>query len=149
MTRFNLLCVTILVLALPFGAQADPVADILSEAEADCAGFENGRFDAGDAVTEADLDGDGMNDRLVDTARFTCTSAASLYCGSGGCSLIAVVGSESWDFQVEGWRLDEWNSIPILVLARDGGWCGASGAETCFEAIRWSQGRMLTVGPQP
>ncbi|MDG3041706.1 hypothetical protein [Roseicyclus marinus] len=98
MTRFHSLLVFILVPALPVTAQADPVADILSEAEADCAGFENGRFDAGNAVTEADLDGDGMNDRLVDTASFTCTSAASLYCGSGGCSLIAVVGSESWDF---------------------------------------------------
>jgi hypothetical protein len=136
-----------LALALPGLAAADPVADILAAAAADCAGFENGAFDPNDAVTEIDLDGVAPLDRLVDTGRFSCTSAASLYCGSGGCTLHAVIGDDAWAFQAEGWRRIDWDGRPILLLALDGGWCGGIGAETCFEAVSWSDGRLMTVMP--
>ena len=136
-----------LALALPGHAAADPVADILAAAAADCAGFEAGTFAPGDAVVEVDLDGQDPIDRLVDSARFTCSSAASMYCGSGGCMLHAVIGTESWDFQAEGWRMTDWNGRPILLVARDGGWCGGAGAQACVEAVTWSGGQMMTVMP--
>jgi hypothetical protein len=129
-------------------AAADPVTGILAAAEADCATLD-GAFDAGEAVVEADLDGIDPTDRLVDTSRFTCSTSASLYCGSGGCTLHAVVGDESWGLQSEGWRLIDWDGRPILLVARDGGWCGGVGAAICFEAVSWSDGRMMTVKPDP
>jgi hypothetical protein len=139
-----------LALSLPgLAAAADPVDDILAAAAADCSGFENGVFDAADAVVEVDLDGQEPLDRLVDTSRFTCSSAASMYCGSGGCSLHAVVGDESWEFQAEGWRMIDWDGLTILLVARDGGWCGGAGSQICFEAVNWSAGSMLTVMPPP
>ncbi|MDX5360911.1 MAG: hypothetical protein LPL00_05855, partial [Alphaproteobacteria bacterium] len=79
--------------------------------------------------------------------RFTCTSARSLYCGSGGCMLHAVIGERSWSFQAEGWRMIAWDGRPILLVARDGGWCGGAGSQLCFEAVVWSFGEMLTVMP--
>lgn len=133
----------------PAFASADPVEDILAEARDVCASYENGVFDAGDAVSEADLDGDGMPDRVVDESRFSCTSMASAYCGSGGCMLHAVIGERAWSFQAEGWRMIDWDGRPILLVARDGGWCGGAGAQLCFEAVTWSHGEALTVMPAP
>jgi len=129
--------------------QADPVADIMAEAEDFCSSFENGTFDAPDAVHPIDLDGEGKMDSIVDTSRFACSSMASAYCGSGGCTLHAVVGDASWSFQAEGWRMIDWDGLPILLIARDGGWCGGAGAQLCFEAVTWSAGEMLTVMPPP
>jgi hypothetical protein len=126
---------------------ADPVADILSAADADCAGFENGVFGPGDAVTEVDLDGMPPVDRVVDTSEFSCSTMASMTCGSGGCTLYAVVGDDTWEFQAEGWRMIDWGGRPILLIARDGGWCGGVGAQLCFEAVTWSNGDILTVMP--
>jgi hypothetical protein len=128
-------------------AAADPVEGFLAEARAACAGFENGVFDAADAVIEVDLDGQPPMDRLVDESKYGCSTAASLYCGSGGCMLHAVIGEESWSFQSTGWRMLDWGPARILLIGRDGGWCGGSGAEVCFEAVNWSFGRMMTVMP--
>ncbi len=138
----------LLILTLPISAAADPVVDILAAAEADCRGFENGTFAPDDSVLEADLDGQEPIDRIVDSSRFACSTAANMYCGSGGCSLHAIIGDQSWEIQAEGWRVIDWNGLPILLIARDGGWCGGAGAQICFEAVSWSDGRMMTVMPQ-
>lgn len=137
-----------LLLALAAPLRADPVSDILAEARDFCTGFENGAFDAGDAVIEVDLDGVAPLDRLVDLSRVSCSSTASMYCGSGGCSLHAVIGERAWVFQAEAWRMIDWGQ-PILLLARDGVWCGGMGAQLCFEAVSWSRGEMMSVMPSP
>jgi hypothetical protein len=134
--------------ALAGAASADPVADILAEAQADCEGYNHGKFDAGDAVSRVDLTGDGGEDALIDAGRFTCTTSASFYCGSGGCTLHAVVGDRTWSYQAEAWRVIDWDGRPILLVARDGGWCGGVGAQQCFEAVVWSAGEPLTVMPE-
>ncbi|WP_172295249.1 hypothetical protein [Pseudoruegeria sp. HB172150] len=143
---------TLMAAALAIGmsgaARADPVADILAEAAATCASFENGAFDPRDAVAQADLTGDGAMDTLIDESRFSCSSGASMFCGSGGCLLHAVIGDRSWSYQAEGWRLTDWDGRPVLLIARDGGWCGGAGAQLCYEAVTWSAGEMLTVMPQ-
>ena len=147
MTRYTAACLAALLLAAAPG-QADPRADaILSEAEAFCASFENGEFDAGDAVQEIDLDGTPPLDTLVDSSKFACSSMASAYCGSGGCSVWTIVGDDVTEFQAEGWRMIDWNGRQILLIARDGGWCGGYGAQLCFEAVTWSDGTLLTVMP--
>lgn len=144
----SLLVLTGILFLLAGPVVADPVDAILERAEADCAAFENGEFDAVDAVVEVDLDGEGEPDRIVDTSKFRCSSARSLYCGSGGCDIHAVIGDKSWDYQAEGWRMIDWNGRPILLIMRDGGWCGGAGAQVCYEAVVWSHGQMLTVMPQ-
>lgn len=127
---------------------SEAVDRIIEDARASCSSFENGSFDPADAISEVDLDGDGTVDRLVDESRFSCSSARSLYCGSGGCMLHAVIGDQSWRFQAEGWRMIDWHGRPILLVARDGGWCGGAGSQLCYEAVVWSFGEMLTVMPQ-
>jgi hypothetical protein len=97
---------------------ADPVAQILQDAKDTCASFENGEFAANGAVVEIDLTGDGKADTVVDESQFSCSSAASMYCGSGGCMLHAVINDQSWRFQAEGWHMIRWDSRPILLIAR-------------------------------
>ncbi|MEM6942761.1 MAG: hypothetical protein AAF565_03295 [Pseudomonadota bacterium] len=146
-TSYLKVALAALVLLVPSATLADPVETILARAKADCAGFENGRFEANDAVTKIDLDGDDAPDILLDESRFTCTSAASMYCGSGGCQLHAIVGDTATSFQAEGWRVIDWNDRPVLLVMRDGYWCGGIGAQSCVEAVVWSQGQRLTVMP--
>jgi hypothetical protein len=128
-------------------AIADPVTDILAEARDFCESYENGVFDEGDAVTEIDLDGEGAPDLVVDEGKFSCSSMASAYCGTGGCMIHTVIGDRAWTFQSEGWQVTDWAGSRILLIARDGGWCGGAGAQLCFEAVTWSDGEMLTVMP--
>lgn len=132
----------------PAVAAADPVGDILASARADCAFFDAGVFDARDAVSEIDLDGDSIPDHIVDEARFACSSRPALFCGTGGCSLHVVIGDNSWRFQAEGWRTVDWDGRTVLLVARDGGWCGGAGAQQCIEAVVWSGGELLTVRPE-
>ena len=135
-----------LATAAPSAQAADLAAGVIAEARKACEGFENGKFDAGDAVRQVDLDGDGAMDTVVDESKFSCSSAASMYCGTGGCMLHTIVGDKKNSFQAEGWRMTDWDGRPILLLARDGGWCGGAGSQLCFQAIYWSMGDMLTMG---
>jgi len=131
------------------GLAADASAKIISEAREACESFENGTFDDGKAVSKMDLTDNGILDTVIDESKFDCSSAKSLYCGSGGCKLHAIVGDDVWSFQAEDWRMIDWDGRPILLVARDGLWCGGdAGAQVCYEAIVWSHGKMLTVMPQ-
>ncbi len=136
-----------LILAATPAQAADPVTAILDRAAAACTGLENGTFDPGEAVQPVDLTGDGQHNILIDEGKFSCTSAASMYCGSGGCQLHAIVDNQVTTWQATGWRTLTWGPATILLIGRDGGWCGGAGSEVCFEALNWSGDRFLTVMP--
>lgn len=135
----------------PAPAASPEAQRLLDQASDDCKSFENGLFDAGDAVVPIELTSQyGMIEaEVVDTSKFACSSAASLYCGSGGCMLNLIVGDATYAWQATGWRLIDWGPDRILLIGRDGGWCGGSGAEVCYEAVVWSGDRLLTVGDAP
>jgi hypothetical protein len=122
---------------------------LMAEAAADCASFENGNLMVGEESTNSvDLTGDGVPEVILDAGFLGCSTMASApYCGSGGCSLYAFVGEEVFEWQALGWRVIHWDGEPILLIGRDGGWCGASGAEHCFEALNWTGETFLTVMP--
>ena len=133
-------------LALSLEAQ-----QLIDRAAADCQSFENGEFDQGNAVTEIELLSQfgTVNAELVDESQYACSSAASLYCGTGGCMLNLIVDGETKAWQATGWRPIDWGPDRILLIGRDGSWCGGAGAEVCYEALVWSNGKILTVGPTP
>ncbi|MEE4237099.1 MAG: hypothetical protein V2I51_10285, partial [Anderseniella sp.] len=131
---------------------ASPEAqELIDRAAADCRTLNNGEFDAGDAVAEIELRSQfgTVVAELVDESKYACSSAASLYCGTGGCMLNLIVDDTVRSWQATGWRLIEWGPDRILLIGRDGGWCGGAGAEVCYEALVWSNGKILTVGPAP
>ena len=139
------------VSAGPAAAVSPQAQGLLDRAMAFCASFDGGTFDPADAVTPATLGTDSapVDAEIVDESRFRCSTARSLWCGSGGCMLNVVAEGKVWRWQATGWRIERWGPSRILLIGRDGGWCGASGAEVCFEAVNWSQGRPLTVGDPP
>jgi len=84
------------------------VDDVLEEARENCARFEDGTFEPRDAVQRVDLTGDGMPETVVDESRFSCSSAASMYCGTGGCMVRAIVGDQTFSWLAKGWRVVDW-----------------------------------------
>ncbi|OSQ52425.1 hypothetical protein [Marivita geojedonensis] len=143
---------TMLALSAGSAMAVSPEAQqLIDRAAADCQAFEKGEFNQGDAVTEIELRSQfgTVNAELVDESQYACSSAASLYCGTGGCMLNLVVNGETMAWQTTGWRLLDWGPDRILLIGRDGGWCGGAGAEVCYEALVWSNDRILTVGPAP
>lgn len=130
-------------------AAADPVQAILDEAAAACASFENGTFAAPPAaMTAVDLTGDGRPDTVVDELRFTCSTAASLYGGTGGSLIHAVVGPTRADFLTLGWKVIPMGQDVVLLMAVHGLHCDGTGSDPCFEAVTWNGDRFLSVrGP--
>ena len=141
----------LLLSSLSVFAASPEAQSLIDRAAEECRSFENGEFDPGEALTEIDLWSQfgSVTAELIDESKFACSSAASLFCGSGGCMLNLIVDGEISAWQATGWRTIEWGPDRILLIGRDGGWCGGAGAEVCYEALVWSNGKMLTVGPAP
>ncbi len=143
--------ITVLLGTLSVFAASPEAQNLIDRAAAECRSFENGEFNAGNAVTEIELRSQfgTVEAELIDESEYACSSAASLYCGTGGCMINLVVDGTVRAWQATGWRLLEWGTDRILLIGRDGAWCGGAGAEVCYEALVWSNGRILTVGPDP
>ena len=136
------------------GMAAESVAQAVERARELCEQL-GGRFSVGEgAVGELalgpgrDAEGDDRAETL-DYAKLVCEGAWSAFCGSGGCPLRVQVGPQAWEWQVEDWWMIDVAGFPVLMLGRDGGWCGGAGAQICFEALKWDGQRFLTVGPAP
>ncbi len=133
------------VLALGGPAAAQTVDEVMAEAKADCASFENGVLTVlPDAVTEIELSGAAPAEVLIDWAKFDCSSMASLWGGTGGSTLTILAAGVRTDHLALGWKLVGWDE-PVLLLALHGGECGATGSEACVEALVWGDGRLLSM----
>ena len=87
----RLLTVALIVAALTQTAAAEQrhpkeIQALLDEAAQECreADGKGSTIEAG-AVRRLDLNGDGLDDTIVDLAHVTCRDAPSVFCGSGGC----------------------------------------------------------------
>lgn len=138
----------LLVSPMQVSAQETPDA-LLTEAVRDCSLWEEGYLHVGErAVVQVDLTGDGRPETLVDTRYLECSATPlSPYCGSGGCALFAFIEDRVFDWQALGWQIIDWDGEPVLLIGRDGGWCGVSSAGYCFEALNWNGETFLTVMP--
>lgn len=126
------------------------VDEILQTGRESCESFENGDFSLEDgAIAEVDLDGDGAPDKVVMESRFQCSSAASLYCGTGGCMTHMVVGDQVYSRLAKGWKAVEWAGDTIILLALHGSECGGTNLRRCYEAITWSEGGFKSVRTEP
>ena len=134
------------VCLLPAAAFADANA-ILADAAKACAEQDNGVFASEGAVRQIDMTGDGTEDTLVDEALFTCTTAASLYAGSGGSMIHVFVNGAQSSFLVQGYETVRWGDNLIVLLALGGTDCNTINANPCFEALTWVEDRFVTVRP--
>lgn len=139
---------TALALLAAGPAAAADADSVIAEARALCEGFENGRFEAPPGtVTETDLTGDGVAETIVDERRYTCSSAASMYCGTGGCNIVVLAGGGAHRFLVKDWRIIDWGPDRILLTAVHGANCEGTNLRRCYEALVWSEDAFRSVRP--
>ena len=103
-----------------------------------CSDFENGQFamEFG-AVHRVDLDGDLRPDWALNEAGFACSTAASLYCGTGGCMSHFLVGDTVSSLQNQGWEMTNFGRHRVLLADVHGSQCDGINPTPCIVAAVW------------
>jgi hypothetical protein len=148
--RVGSLARSLTAIALPYLALAAPAfateatglpeqlqkkVDAAAEA---CAAFENGTFsmDWG-AVERVDLDGDLNRDWVLNEQAFACSTAVSLYCGTGGCMSHFLVMDRVGSMLNQGWDLIHVGRHTVLIADVHGSQCGGTSPTPCVTASVW------------
>ncbi len=103
-----------------------------------CAEIDDGEFalDWG-AIERVDLDGDLYADWVLNEYGFACSSAASLYCGTGGCMSHFLVGDTLQSLLNKGWSLEVIGPFKALLAQVHGSQCGEINPTPCVTASVW------------
>ncbi|WP_435258042.1 hypothetical protein ACSBLW_18350 [Thioclava sp. FR2] len=133
------------VTTLAFPVYAQDLSDLppaledkFAAAEKTCAEFENGTFSVAlGAVQRTDLDGDLQPDWAFDEAGFGCSSAAALFCGSGGCLSHFLVGDSLSSILNQGWDMTQIGPFRVLLVDVHGSQCGGINPTPCIAASVW------------
>ena len=119
--------------------------NLIDRARAECASLDAGMFAVEPtALTEHDLTGDGVPETLVDSAGFACSTALTLWGGSGGNFLWVIVDGEVHEFLAHRWRVVDDHGQPVLLLAVHHAECGNS-VGPCYRALVWQDGFRTTT----
>ncbi|NOE27821.1 hypothetical protein [Ruegeria sp. HKCCD6157] len=103
-----------------------------------CAEFNDGQFDiAWGAVERVDLDGDLQRDWVLNESGFACSSAASLYCGTGGCMSHFWISEEVHSLLNQGWTVVDFGSQRIVIADVHGSDCEGINPTPCVSASIW------------
>ena len=106
-----------------------------------CAEFDNGAFHLEwGAVDRVDLDGDLHHDWVLNERAFSCSTAASLYCGTGGCMSHFLVEDALHSLLNQGWGLAGLGPNKILLADVHGSQCGGINPTPCVTASTWDSG---------
>jgi hypothetical protein len=138
------LATCIALAALP--AHAVTTDDVLAEAAAFCAGFENGTITVGpDVVQSVDLTGDESPETVIDYKGIACSTMASAWGGTGGTTLSILIDGQRFDHLAYGWKVVDFDG-PVLLLSQHGVNCGATGSDRCVQALVWTAGKLTGPG---
>ena len=117
---------------------------IIQKAKNECASFDGGEFNATEgAITSYDFTGDGQPEEVVDASQFSCSSAASMWGGSGGTFLWVVVEGKAYEFLVHKWRVVDVDGQKVLLLAVHSSECSET-IGPCYRALVWGDGFRTT-----
>lgn len=157
LTNINRVVIAVMfcVFACPGQAQdrstlPKPLAEKVEAAQKACANFENGEFALEwGAVNRVDLDGDLRPDWVLNDSAFACSSAASLYCGTGGCESHFLVGDIVISLLNQGWDVVTFGQNRVLLVDVHGSRCGGINPTPCVEALAWDQETKAWRSVQP
>jgi len=132
-------------LALPMPALADdlsalpePFIEKVDQARQACSELENGQFALEwGAISRVDLDGNQRPDWVLNESFFACSSAVSLYCGTGGCMSHFLVGDGLASLLNQGWDVVTLGAHRVLLADVHGSQCGGIGPTPCVTASVW------------
>ncbi len=103
-----------------------------------CAEFNDGQFDLDwGAVERVDLDGDLHHDWVLNESGFACSSAASLYCGTGGCMSHFLVEAEVNSLLNKGWTVVSNGHRQVVIADVHGSNCDGINPTPCVTASVW------------
>ena len=115
------------------------------EPPSECARLDGGEFQATEqTITLHDLTGDGRPEEIVDAAQFSCSSAASLWGGSGGTYLWAIVDGKAYEYLAHRWRVVDMDGQQILLLAVHSSECSDT-VGPCYRAVVWGDEGPRTI----
>jgi hypothetical protein len=141
----RLLLATLIVLA-PMPVLAVTVDEVIAEAEAFCASFENGTITVGpDVVQPVELTGDGTPETIVDYKGIACSTMASPWGGTGGTTLSVLIDGQRFDHLAYGWTVVDFDG-PVLLLSQHGVNCEGTGSDRCVQALVWTTGKLTGPG---
>ena len=133
------------IFSAPLAAGSETTAsDIVQNAKKECADMDNGKFHSTEqAITLHDFTGDGRPEEVVDASQFSCSTAASLWGGSGGTYLWVVVDGEAHEFLAHRWRVVDMDGLNVLLLAVHSSEC-SDDIGPCVRAQVWKDGFRTT-----
>ena len=116
-------------------------AQLLTKVEAAqqaCSNFENGQFalELG-AVHRVNLDGDIQQDWVLDEAGFACSTAVSIYCGTGGCMSHFLIKDHMFSLLNQGWNMANIGPFRVLLADMHGSQCDGINPTPCVVASVW------------
>jgi hypothetical protein len=117
---------------------------IIQNAKNECIHASNGKFYMSEqAVTLHDLTGDGKAEKIIDASKFSCSTALSLWGGSGGTYLWVIVDGKKYEFLAHKWKIVEMDDQKVLLLAVHSSECSDT-IGPCYRAFIWSDGFRTT-----
>jgi hypothetical protein len=125
--------------------QSTAATAIVQQAKSECTGLDGGEFHATEnAITLHDLTDDGRPEEIVDASQFSCSSALSLWGGTGGTYLWAIVDGEAYEFLAHRWRVVDMDGQKILLLAVHSSQCSDT-IGPCYRAVVWGEEGFRTI----
>lgn len=132
--------------AIPANA-SDAASTVLEKARTECSSFDGGvlETDPDNTITLVDLTGDGKPEEIVDGNKFSCPTALTLFCGTGGCAVTLIVNEKPFEFLSKGWRVEkDTDGKPLFKSAVH--WSQCNYKSTCWEAFKWDGAKFKSLG---
>ncbi|MDX1704785.1 MAG: hypothetical protein R3235_10885 [Altererythrobacter ishigakiensis] len=103
-----------------------------------CAAFDQGEFALEwGAIERVDLDGDLYADWVLNERAFACSTAASLYGGTGGSMSHFLVGNELNSLLNQGWDVISVGRYRVVIADVHGSQCGGINPTPCVTSSVW------------
>jgi hypothetical protein len=119
-----------------FPAYASDTANQVIETARKACALEKGTFNASsEAIKNVDLNADGKPDEIIDEGKFSCSTASSLYCGTGGCMLHLIVDNKDYKLLSQVWTLAELGAAKIVITAIH--WSECNYKTPCLKGVVW------------
>lgn len=123
------------------GKSADVPAQLqnkIDEAASVCAELDAGKFAMEDtAIQRVDLDGDGDEDWALNEPGFACSTAASLYGGTGGTMAHFLIDDSLASMLTQGWGMAKLGPYMVLLADVHGSQCDGTNVTPCVTASVW------------
>ena len=94
-------------------------------------------------ISKKDVNGDGIDDYVLDYGLFRCGEITNLYCGSAGCLNQVFVSTNStytkaFDDNVQDLVFKKSKGRPAMYLGYHGSECGKRGSQPCGAILYWN-----------